>query len=383
MDGTIVTTIDGTSRKFVGKDITVPIMRPGVIGNGAAEEFICTNCTLGTTQFAPTSVRVESVNITFAMTGGIITIPKGSNVTGASNNGSGQVRLQVASTIGMISGKNMRVQNVGGVINGIIDTQIIVIDGTHIDLPGVNFSGSYTGGGLVHNVNPQRWAIPGAHLVWTGEQASETGFHITDVTEGDGVIYVHTNLTGGFPPVDLYQGSLFMSVLASPKWTCINCSIPLAPGLEEAPAGAPLGSYYKFTYDGAANYPYGPVAFPFIGVAGRVVSLKVSVTKAYTGVGSLTFKPFSDRVTYKGDYSKFIWSPALDARTVGTRTITPSAVTGAQASDWGLSIPESVWVAGGGAPPHYSADITNAACAPACWPSITVEIITDALTTVP
>lgn len=68
-------------------------------------------------------------------------------VTGAANNGSGLIRLTVASTTGLYDNNTAAVANVGGVPNATGTWLIDVISGTTFDLLGSTFGGVYTAGG--------------------------------------------------------------------------------------------------------------------------------------------------------------------------------------------------------------------------------------------
>lgn len=70
-------------------------------------------------------------------------------ISGAANNGSGLIRLTVASTSGWTTGDSKTISAVGGVTNANGTFLITVIDGTHIDLQGSTFAGVYTSGGIV------------------------------------------------------------------------------------------------------------------------------------------------------------------------------------------------------------------------------------------
>ena len=74
-------------------------------------------------------------------------------VTNAVNNGSGLIRLTLATTNGMITSQTVTVQDVGGVTAASGNWTITVIDATQIDLQSSVFSGTYTSGGYVVN-NP-------------------------------------------------------------------------------------------------------------------------------------------------------------------------------------------------------------------------------------
>ena len=74
-------------------------------------------------------------------------------ITNAVNNGSGLIRLTLATTNGMITGQMVTVRDVEGVTAANGDWTITVVDKTTVDLQASTFSGSYTSGGYVIN-NP-------------------------------------------------------------------------------------------------------------------------------------------------------------------------------------------------------------------------------------
>lgn len=74
-------------------------------------------------------------------------------VTNCVDNGSGLIRLTVATTNGMITGQYITVQEVGGVPVSDGNWVATIVDNTTIDLQDSAFSGSYTSGGYVVN-NP-------------------------------------------------------------------------------------------------------------------------------------------------------------------------------------------------------------------------------------
>ncbi len=81
--------------------------------------------------------------------GQVHTPGNGYAVTGAANNGSGLIRLTVADTTGLTTGDVRYVADVGGVSAATGAWPITVIDGTHVDLQGSAFSGTYTSGGSI------------------------------------------------------------------------------------------------------------------------------------------------------------------------------------------------------------------------------------------
>jgi hypothetical protein len=74
-------------------------------------------------------------------------------ITNADNNGSGLIRLTVATTNGLITGQKVTVREVAGTTAANGNWTITVVNTTQIDLQSSSFSGSYTSGGYVIN-NP-------------------------------------------------------------------------------------------------------------------------------------------------------------------------------------------------------------------------------------
>lgn len=72
------------------------------------------------------------------------------SVTGAVNNGSGLIRLTVASTASLRTGQKVTVASVGGVSAATGTWTITVISTTTFDLQSSTFSGTYTSGGTVN-----------------------------------------------------------------------------------------------------------------------------------------------------------------------------------------------------------------------------------------
>lgn len=70
-------------------------------------------------------------------------------ISGAADNGSGKVRLTVASTTGWTTGDIKQIAAVTGTTEANGEHTITVVDGTHIDLASVNFSNAYVSGGYV------------------------------------------------------------------------------------------------------------------------------------------------------------------------------------------------------------------------------------------
>lgn len=106
-----------------------------------------------TTYESGTAVTVGAVGGVPAASGQWITnIPAAIAITGAANNGSGLIRLTVPGH-NFTTGDKPQVLNVGGVPNADGYWTVTVIDSTHIDLQGSQFSGTYTSGGTISFLN--------------------------------------------------------------------------------------------------------------------------------------------------------------------------------------------------------------------------------------
>jgi hypothetical protein len=88
------------------------------------------------------------------------------NVTGAANNGSGAIRLTLASTSPPWNGDQVTVASVGGTTEANGTFQVSLIDTTHVDLVGSTFTNAYTSGGTVSEVGSA--ALPADYIGWRG-----------------------------------------------------------------------------------------------------------------------------------------------------------------------------------------------------------------------
>jgi hypothetical protein len=71
-------------------------------------------------------------------------------ITGAANNGSGLIRLTVASTATLTTGQIISINGVVGTVEANGEHWVItVVDGTHIDLRGSAFANAYVSGGVI------------------------------------------------------------------------------------------------------------------------------------------------------------------------------------------------------------------------------------------
>jgi len=143
-------------------------------------------------------------------------------VTGAADNGSGEIRLTVASTAGWTTGDIKAVDGVVGTTEANGDWTITVIDGTHIDLDGSAFSNAYDSGGYVEgsvdaiDVSFDDMSAATLPAVSICTPAHRIGFFSGDNMEA--VLYAAEQsgisrrlfIRGGYPISD--ADSLFMSI---------------------------------------------------------------------------------------------------------------------------------------------------------------------------
>lgn len=89
---------------------------------------------------------VEYVNATTIRLKGMTTI---GGVNGAADNGSGLIRIEIASTANLATGDQVSITGVTGTTESNGTWMITVIDSTHFDLQGSTFEQAYSGGGTV------------------------------------------------------------------------------------------------------------------------------------------------------------------------------------------------------------------------------------------
>jgi hypothetical protein len=145
--------------------------------------------------------------------------PGALDVTGAVDNGSGLIRITVASTTTLTDGGFYTLSDVGGVPNADGTWEIDVVDGTDFDLVGSTFAGTYTSGGTVG----------GSLDAMT--QSLDT-FSVADLAQ---IAFAGTDNTVGF-----LQGDNLEAVLETPEQTLstyrlmVNGVMPLTDSAEAA-----------------------------------------------------------------------------------------------------------------------------------------------------
>lgn len=176
---------------------------------------------------------------------------------------------------------------------------------------------------------------------------------------GTAYVNVQTNQAGGFPTLtNLGNSYIQFASSQAPQFTCDACTgDPVLTAMNVqvgATPLAPLASYSQRTYaTQAAGASIGTMAG-----TGKLVSLTVDITTAYTGSGAGTLLPtdqFHNYTVKQSDWTQYDWLPSINAKVAGTRVITPSGVTcngspGGCSGDTNMTVPEAVWVARGIAP---------------------------------
>ena len=362
MDGSTVTlNLTGTAKSCIVQNSTIAALYPGVTGYGVAtgsHRFLnCTISALNVGGYAEKASGDVGVNNVYRMVNGTIIIPRGATVSGAADNGSGKVRLTVSASAGFTTGKYDIIRNVGGTTEANGTHQITVVDGTHIDLPGVAFANAYTSGGTITGGSVAgdavRFAVPGGYCYFEGQLENEDFvFKVTGIREDVDSIYVDTDSAlADFPSVPLTGGKLFIHTLPVPSATFENCTgCPEVVEASLAPAaGKPLFSYIKRTYTESLGVAP-PAALPLI--FGRIAYCKITVVTPYSGALSLTFKParFDNWGTIKSDASTYNFAATVNAKIAGERVIAFSGNSGGQSGDTLPTLPEAVWFATAGTP---------------------------------
>ena len=229
--------------------------------------------------------------------------------------------------------------------------------------------------GIVHNDNPspysmsggvisfpntaakgsgpaQRWAVPGTNVFWTVPGYLTIGlFQIRDVTQDATNTYIHTNEQGEFPTL---AGPIFYRTHPSVRFTCDACTGDPALVATNIQSGAtplaPLSTYSRRSYA-----PTGPSKnLGDLIVKGRLVSVTINVTQAYTGSDPAILNPtgeFQNLTVKQSDWTRYNWWPTINLKEAGERIITPSGATcngvpGGCSGDLNMTVPEAVWING-------------------------------------
>lgn len=368
--------IDGTPVIARISNSTIAMFAPGAFSFGRCDETTVTDSVISNWRSlvlgAGDTFGGVGVNRGYTMVDGVIIVPKSVSTTVVADNGAGGTRFTCASTGGLIDGQYSVIQqfdSLGGFLSQNI-VPVTLIDATHFDVPLTFNAAAITGNATNGNSGALGWAIPDAHCYWKGQYENSGRFRVLSITADANNTYVQTDQSGGFPAIPLDSGAMHIKVHPAPRLTMRGCTgHPDTVDLSQAPAGAPIYSYSNRSYTSTTLSPV-PAA---VRMWGRIVSIKINVTTPYTGaITPLTLQAM-DFPTLKADKSFFRYSPVIDLRVGGLRTILPDGtVTGGGGGDSNLALPEAVWFTGpefGG--PFISANVSGEAL------GVTIEIRTD------
>jgi hypothetical protein len=327
--GALILDMNGTPKVANISNLTTPTITLGPYAYGTAKSATCRNCTI-TNEISGFGLTENGSNAGaipfYTVSNGVFSYPLSANVSGFADNGLGKVRLTVPDTTGWVTGATAGKSGLfatcavfckGGL-------KLTIVDGTHIDI-NYNFADvTWTGGGFIFNTAEQtRWAIPGTNVLPGAFQGfGAPAFQVKNVTQDSSGIHIATTLPGGYPTMPQNGAATANIRVQAPSWRCINCSgNPQAAGDSSlAPDARPILSYANRTWTNST-------ALSSIKLWGKVTSIKINVTKAYTGLtspmrfnmGGFAYPP--NQTAIRG----FNW--LIDLRTAGLRTITPSGVT--------------------------------------------------------
>lgn len=352
--GSLILDLNGTPKAATISNLTTPIMRFGPTSFGAPTSATCTNCVNGAVilGFGLTETGGNSdpgANIFYNVSGGIFSYPMTAPITNLTNNGSGKVRLTVADSTGWNTGNFASYSSLFATCSAPspcgAQLALTNINATTIDATNFNFADvTWTGAGNLYNsATQERWAIPGTNVSASGISNVAAGvpfFQVIGVTQSGSFVNIATTLSGNYPNVPLPGSGKSQLKVQAPKWTCTNCSgTAQMVDFSGLPANIPMFSRTKRSYSNSTALENGSLW-------GKVTSITINVTQAYTGSTSpMRINLVEQGVTPAGVFTQ--WTPSINLRQAGLRTITPAGVTcdtgggpvgGACSGDTGLTL---------------------------------------------
>lgn len=205
---------------------------------------------------------------------------------------------------------------------------------------------------------PSRIWVPGGNVFWATTGYSTAGlFQGQSITQDPTNVYVQTSEAGGFP--SLISAAPQFRTHPAPQFTCDACTgdpkLVAANIQRGATPLAPLGTYSSRDFAPTGTFKNtSPLQ-----MRGKLVSLSINVTQAYTGTGAAILNPtgeFTSSTVKQSDWSSFAWWPTINLKQTGERIIVPGGVTcdGVPGPCSGDTInstngypPEAVWLVDG------------------------------------
>lgn len=378
MSNSTITTMFGAARDSQITDTSFTNFTPGSYNYGNSYKLVCTRCNVTTYGVFPSGGNFANISPTsYSMSGGVITWPV--DLAGiAAQAFSSPISVPIFFTTANFSSVGMF--NVTGISGGTwpaadnqTSTPTVTISSGSPNLnvsPGIFTSGDVGktiiiadaglptacgGGPCPHRTHIQSFTNSQNVVLYENAQNTVSGA-AKQVQWGTANVSVQTNTAGGFPTLTNLGGSYirFRSSQA-PQFTCDACTgdpVFTAYNIQNgATPLAPIGVFAKRTYTTqAAATNVGSLE-----VQGKLSSLTIAVTQAYTGSGAGTLIPtgqFGLGTVKQSDWSVYNWSPNINVKVPGTRVITPSGVTcdgsaGGCSGDTNLTVPEAVWISDG------------------------------------
>lgn len=233
------------------------------------------------------------------------------------------------------------------------------------------------GGDLTYQGQVLAWGAPGSILV-LGTNSMIFGYtsRVDEVTTAAGKKVLHTAFPAPLPtlPAEWWGPPSYIMQHPMPSVTVERgvTGCPMILDMAAAPDGLPFACYFDRTGDFIAG--------GLLWIWGKLVSVEVDVIVPYTGAQAIAnFQVggfYNNSPIRKPDGTAGIFGPKVNAKVVGKRTITPTAITGAQAGDAMGAAPGDIWFPTGIYPRlfgDYSGD------APEALPTIRITMRTEQL----
>lgn len=274
-------------------------------GFGAAGAVSVSNTeidTLATVGNIPTSWH--DINLQYTMSGGVISIPANRNITSATNNGSGLIRLTVDNSSPYTTGKEILISAGSGCVGPNAGTWIMtLVDGTHIDLQGstafsstpvANTSLSWSAGTVTVQTSAPHGMTGAAYAIVVG--VTPSGYNGgTAVTVVDATHYTYP--LNGNPGAETVPGTTLQSCFGSTGTLPAAWAIPGA-NLSFKSSGNYVGPIFQvtglrqdanFTYVDtslAGGFPTVPLETSLTGVAASATNITVHPAPKWNSVGA-------------------------------------------------------------------------------------------------
>lgn len=223
---------------------------------------------------------------------------------------------------------------------------------------------------------PILWAVPGSSMLYTDDTGSYNygnAFTVLDIGDDGTNTLIYTDAPD---PLPTFTGVLDPPTNFMPH-PCRDVTVTNSVGcgaivdLSTGNANRPLFEHVLRTLTGDIQQQ------SLMQCWGSLVSLRVNVTRAYTGsLSNLRVNiggPFQAVTINPDTLAVYLWAPIVDLKVGGERIITPSGNTGVQSGDT-LATVNALWLMQG-VVPTLSADISGEASN--LWPIYTVELFTN------